>query len=283
MKLSVFTDEISRDTSRALELAAAWQIPSVEVRSLDTGRFPLVPDQELEDFQRRLEDRGLQVSGVSPGFFKGPVTDPDVSRALAEDLPRACEWARRWGTKRVSCFAFARDGQTVPAAVADLVGDMARSTEAHGCDLVLENEAVCWGNTGLEASQLICAVGHDNLSLCWDPGNSARAGSTCPFPEEYEQLRDLVTHVHLKNFDPERGQWSLVDTGLVDWPGQLTALRNDGYEGFVVIETHTNISPDVFELLPDADLRHLDPQETNTLRNLQFVRALVPSLREDSQ
>jgi len=281
MKLSVFTDEISRDTSRAIELASAWQIPSVEVRSLDTGRFPLVPDQELEDFQRRLEDRELQVSGVSPGFFKGPVTDPDVPRALAEDLPRACEWAQRWGTQRVSCFAFGRDRGTVPAEVVDRLGDMARIVEAHGCLLILENEAVCWGNTGVEASELIRRVGHDNLSLCWDPGNSARAGSTCPFPEEYEQLRDLVTHVHLKNFDPEGGQWSLMDTGVVDWPGQLAALRNDGYEGFVVIETHSKISLDGFEILPDDDLLHLDPLETNTLRNLQFVRALVPALRGD--
>jgi len=280
MKLAVFTDEISRDTSRAIELASAWQVPSVEVRSLDTGRFPLVPDQELMDFGSKLENSGLLVSGVSPGFFKGPVSDPGVPRALAEDLPRACEWARRWGTNQVSCFAFTREGETMPAAVADRLGDMAQTAEAHGCSLVLENEAGCWGNTGLEASELIRRVGHDNLSLCWDPGNSARAGSTCPFPEEYEQFRDLVTHVHLKNFNPDSGQWSLADTGLVDWPGQLTALRNDGYGGFVVIETHTKVTPDGFEIPAETDPPSLDPLESNTLRNLQFARALVPAWRE---
>ena len=283
MKLAVFTDEISRDTSRAIELASAWQIPSVEVRSLDTGRFPLVPDRELQDFQRRLEDAGLPVSGVSPGFFKGPVSDPGVPRALAEDLPRACEWARRWGTKRVSCFAFAREEATVPAAVVDRLGDMARAARTHGCSLVLENEAGCWGSTGVEASELIRRVGDDNLSLCWDPGNSARAGSTCPFPDEYEQLRDLVTHVHLKNFDPELGQWSLADSGLVDWPGQLSALRNDGYGGSVVIETHTRTRPGGLEAPPKTDLPQLDPLESNTLHNLQFARALVPSWRTDSE
>lgn len=268
--LSIFSDEINPDPVRALHLAAAWGIPSVEVRSLPGGRFPQVDDAELVCFERLLAEHGVAVSGVSPGFFKEGIDDPAVPRLLREALPRACEWARRLGTDRVSCFGFRRDGSAeVPAAVIDRLGEMAAITVAHGCRLSLENEAVCWGDTGLEAAAIIRRVGAPGLGLLWDPGNSARAGSRCPYPDEYLAVRDLVTHVHVKNYDPAANAWSLIERGMIDWPGQLRALVEDGYDGALVIETHTRISPDEFEVI-DGDL---DGLEANSRRNLDFVRA----------
>jgi sugar phosphate isomerase/epimerase len=206
MKLSIFADEISPDPERAVRLAAGWGIPCVEVRSLPGGRFPMVDDAELERFHRLVDDAGLAVSGVSPGFFKGPVDDPAVGRLMDEGLPRACQWARRWGTDLVSCFGFRRDPRGAPPAeVIDNLGKMARIAARHGCRLALENEAVCWGDTGLEAAGIVRQVGADNLFLLWDPGNSARAGSACPYPDEYEQFKDRVIHMHLKNYDPQTG------------------------------------------------------------------------------
>ena len=277
MKLSVFTDEVCRDDpDRALALIAGWGLKHAELRTLRSGRFPLVPDAELEEFQRRLQGEGLALSAVSPGFFKCPVHDPEVRPTLERDLPRACEWARRLGTDLVSSFAFARQGQgQPPAQVIDYLGEMARIADSHGCRLALENEAVCWGGTGLEAAQLIRQSGAANLWLCWDPGNAARAGASCPFPDEYQQLKDLVTHVHLKNFDPRTKRWSLMEQGVVDWPGQLRALEADGYPDFLVIETHLNISPDEFALA-DPDLSTL---ESNTWRNLAFTRACLAHAR----
>ena len=274
MKLSVFSDEVCRnDPDRALSLIARWGLTHTELRTVRTGRFPLVPDAEIEEFGRRLRGEGLSLSGVSPGFFKCPVDDPQVRPLLERELPRACAWAQRLGTDLVSSFAFARQGQDhPPAQVIDYLGEMARIAAGQGCRLVLENEAVCWGGTGLEAVHLIRQTGADNLSLCWDPGNAARAGSSCPFPDEYQQFKDLVAHVHMKNFDPEHRRWALMETGVVDWPGQLGAFAADGYRGFLVIETHLDISPDAFEVVA-ADLSAL---ETNTWRNLEFVRTCLP-------
>jgi sugar phosphate isomerase/epimerase len=273
VKLSAFTDEVCRDDpARALSLIAGWGLKHAELRTVRTGRFPLVPDAEIAEFGQQLRGEGLALSGVSPGFFKCPVGDPQVRPLLERELPRACEWARRLGTDLVSVFAFARQGQgPPPAQVVDYLGEMARVAAQQGCCLALENEAVCWGNTGLEAVQLIRQSGVANLFLCWDPGNAARAGSPCPFPGEYQQLKELVAHVHLKNFDPRAGRWSLMEKGVVDWPGQLAALAADGYRGFLIVETHLNISPDEFALA-DPDLSAL---ESNTWRNLEFARACL--------
>ncbi len=268
--ISIFTDEINReDPLRAVELAAEWGVTHVEVRSLVGGRFPRVRDEEMEAFYARVCDAGLAVSGVSPGFFKCPIDDPSVAEGLSEGLPRACEWARRWGTDLVSGFGFDRgQGEGVPAEVVDRVGEMADIVSREGCRLALENEPVCWGGTGLEAAQMIRQIGVDRITLCWDPGNSARAGSACPYPDEYETVKDLVAHVHVKNYDPRTGGWVIAERGVVDWPGQLKALRSDGYGGFVVVETHLAISPDAFEVV-DPTFSGL---EANSLRNLKFVR-----------
>ena len=270
MKLSIFTDEISPDPTRAISLATEWQVPFVELRGLAGGRFPRVSDDELETFHKMVQDAGLQVSGVSPGLCKCPVDDPSVAPDLAELLPRACEWALRLGTDQVSAFAFRRndDESEPPAAVVDRLAEMADTAAAHGCRLILENEAICWGATGTEAAALIRRVASPNLSLLWDPGNSAMAGAECPYPDEYTELKDLVTHVHLKNCKDRK--WALIDDGPVDWPGQLSALKTDGYDGYIVIETHLKQRP---EHLPA--IAGLTEQEANSRHNLDYVRTLL--------
>ena len=272
MSISIFTDEITRESpQRAIALAAEWGVSHVEVRSLRNGRFPNVSDSELESFRTLLHDAGLSVSGVSPGFWKCSADDPSVSRTLYEDVPRACDWAHRLGTDLVSSFAFQRtDAPRPPQEIAEHIGQLADVVHAHGCRLALENEASCWGATGQEAAGIIRDVGAERVGLCWDPGNSARAGTAHPFPNEYEQIKDLVSHVHIKNFDAGTGGWCLAKDGVVDWSGQMKALANDHYKGHIVIETHTNISPDAFKIKHD-DLSDL---EWNTLKNLEFVRAL---------
>lgn len=273
MKISIFTDEINReDPVRAVQLAKQWNVDFVEIRSLPGGRFPEGPDTELRDFFKMVDDAGLQISGVSPGFCKCAIDDPSVATVLAESLPRACEWARRAGTDRVICFGFKRDDSPqVPQAAIDRVAEMADIAGRHECRLVLENEPICWGGTGLEAAGMIRQIGADRLTLCWDPSNSARAGSALPYPAEYDQIKDLVSHVHIKNYDPQQNCWSLIEQGVVDWPGQLAGLADDGYTGYVVVETHLSVSPDAFEFV-DTDLAGL---ENNTRRNLQYVRSLL--------
>jgi sugar phosphate isomerase/epimerase len=159
----------------------------------------------------------------------------------------------------------------------DLLGRMAEAVRALGCQLALENEAVCWGATGLEAAGIIRQVGADLLSLCWDPGNALRAGAEHPFPDEYEQLKDLVSHVHMKNFNPASGVWSLIEEGSVDWPGQLAALARDRYDGFLVVETHLHVSPDAFRFVEGS----LSGLESNTLRNLRFVQACLQEVQQE--
>jgi sugar phosphate isomerase/epimerase len=245
MRLAIVTDEISQDPLSAIELGREWGIEWFELRMLLGRRFPDVDEGLLHRLCALLGDLGGHISATSPGFFKTPVTDKGVRAALKESFPRALELTRELGADRMIVFASLRpEGERreaePPAAVRDLVGEMAERAASVGVLCLLENEAICYGDTGLRAAALIRAVGHPNLRLNWDPGNSVHAGSRRPYPDEYVQVKDLVAHVHVKDMaiSGEKQVTVAPGDGIIDWRGQLAALQADGYDGFVTVETH---------------------------------------------
>ena len=273
MNLSVFSDEISPASTRAIKLAVEWKVSHIEVRSLDNGRFPRVTNNELADFRQRFTDAGLAVSGVSPGLFKYHVSDSAVAKGMTEILPRACEWALRFGTNQISIFGFRRGEEAnLPDEIIDRVDQMCSIASAAGCRLLLENEASCWGSTGRQAAEIIRRIGPDRLQLCWDPANSARAGSIHPYPDEYEELRDsrncVIGCIHMKNYISTMAKWALLEIGDINWKNHLDAMQQDGFNGFAVVETHTDVPVE----RPNVVNKNLTPLESNTCLNIEFVR-----------
>jgi len=245
MKLAIVTDEVSQDPATAIELGRQWGVEWFELRMLMGRRFPNLDEALLARLQGLLDEFGGRVSATSPGFFKTGVADGRVRPALTEGFRYALQLTRRLGADRMILFGFLRGEGTPrdaepPSLVVDLLGEMAERAAAQEVLCLLENEAICYGDTGLRAAALIRAVGHANLKLNWDPGNSVSAGSPCPYPDEYEQIKDLVAHVHVKDMGRRDGKVVTVapGEGIIDWSGQLAALRADGYDGFVTVETH---------------------------------------------
>ena len=58
--------------------------------------------------------------------------------------------------------------------------------------------------------------------------------------EKYDEVKGLVAHVHVKDMAERGGKLLTVapGEGIIDWCGQLAALRADGYDGFITVETH---------------------------------------------
>jgi sugar phosphate isomerase/epimerase len=208
-------------------------------------RVPNIGEGMVRRVEALLEEFGARVSATSPGFFKMPVTDERVRPQLREEFPRALELTRRLGADRMILFGFLRpDGapqdEAPPGEAVQLLGGMAERAAGMEVLCLLENEAICYGDTGLRAAAFIRAVDHPNLRLNWDPGNSVHAGSTCPYPDEYDEVKDLVAHLHVKDMAQQQGKLVTVvpGEGIIEWSGQLSALWADGYEGFVTVETH---------------------------------------------
>jgi sugar phosphate isomerase/epimerase len=138
----------------------------------------------------------------------------------------------------VRTFSFWRvpNPEDVRDEVAGVIAEAARRTEAAGLTLGMENEHACNLATGAETRWVLDRVPSPALGVIWDPGNEAVMDSE-PFPAGYDQVRDRVVHIHLKDAD-ENGNWTKMGTGIIDYRGQFRALAEDGYAGLLSLETH---------------------------------------------
>jgi sugar phosphate isomerase/epimerase len=79
----------------------------------------------------------------------------------------------------------------------------------------------------------------------WDPGNAAARGEN-PYPYGYNLLpKNRIGHCHCKDIkaiakptDAGEPGWAAMNAGVIDWTGQFTALKRDGYHYAVSLETH---------------------------------------------
>jgi sugar phosphate isomerase/epimerase len=85
------------------------------------------------------------------------------------------------------------------------------------------------------------AIPDKNFMLNWDPGNAAALGSR-PYPTGYDLLpKDRIGHCHCKDVvskPDHKYDWAPVGGGIVGWVGQLQALRRDGFQYGLSLETH---------------------------------------------
>ncbi|MEJ2706372.1 MAG: sugar phosphate isomerase/epimerase [Anaerolineales bacterium] len=264
MKISIVTDELSADPETAIELGVQWGVQCFELRGYFNDRVPLFSHYQRQHLRDVLDRYDARIIAIGPGLFKMRLPPPQpakfslswmertayeawtearraVKQHLNELLPRSIEYASELGAEKVVIFGFDRGGAPAGVAPDELLETLsiaAQIAHAAGIQLVLENEAGFWADTGARTAAIVQAVNHPGLAINWDPGNAFFAGD-CPYPNGYQEVRNWVRHVHVK--DARRlpnGVLEYVGEGQIDWPGQIQALMKDGFEGFLSVETH---------------------------------------------
>jgi sugar phosphate isomerase/epimerase len=163
-----------------------------------------------------------------------------------EDQPRltdrAIEIAERTGAGIVRVFSYWRSVRPEMCfdRIARALEHLAGQAALHGRTIGIENEHACNIATGAETARLLDAVAHPNLRVVWDPANAYVSGET-PYPDGYRRLStERIAHVHAKDCRMEDRQpaWCTFGEGGIDWKGQIRALAEDGYKGWISLETH---------------------------------------------
>lgn len=252
MRLSIITDEISQDLDRALEVCEDLGVRTVELRAIGGANVVSHDQSSLQRVKTTLEDRDFDVCAISSPFLKchlyGNGT-PQGALHFASPASREEQWnvlertlnvARLLDAPVVRAFSFWRvpDPASVREELVRTLVQAAERAQEAGLKLGLENEHECNVGTGAEAGWVLDRV--PSLGLVWDPGNEAMMGSE-PFPGGYDQVRDRVIHVHLKDAD-QSGNWTEMGTGVIDYAGQFRALARDGYDGLLSLETHYELA-----------------------------------------
>ncbi|MCY0869449.1 MAG: sugar phosphate isomerase/epimerase [Firmicutes bacterium] len=258
-RVGIITDEVSSDLGEALDFAALRGLRHVELRAVGKTNLLELDDAQIAQIGAAIADRGLVVSCIASPVFKCALSaersvaagdrfgerDGDVAHHR-QLLRRAADVAMRLGTTRIRIFAFWRE-RDPDAHEAEIVGHLREAAdfaEARGLRLLLENEPACNGGFADEVARLARAVNSPALSVVWDPGNEAFAGRPA-FAQGYDAVRDLLTHVHLKDVvqnDDGSRRFAPIGQGVVNYRAQLQALCDDGYDGWLTLEPHLGAS-----------------------------------------
>jgi sugar phosphate isomerase/epimerase len=255
--LAAITDEFSQDLETAVRTMAEIGMTGAELRMLFGKNIIDLSNPELDRASEIVARHGLEIVSIASPLLKCVLPNsPEVDARFQQDVfaathtfedqprlaGRALEIAERTGARIVRVFSYWRAVQ--PEAcferIARALQHLAGQAALHGRIIGLENEHACNIATGAETARLLEAVAHPNLKVVWDPANAYVSGET-PFPDGYRRLPvERIVHVHAKDCRVEghRPIWCALGEGAIDWNGQIRALADDGYQGWISLETH---------------------------------------------
>lgn len=263
MQLAAITDEISQEFEHALDVMLEYGATGAELRGLWGTNIADLSSEQAARAKAALQARGMQVVGLSTPFFKCDLTPQTTNPGEAAGamhlatplgleqqmdlLTRCIRLAHYFETPLLRVFTFWRKEVLTPEIeqrIVDAFEAPLAIAAQEGVILGLENEHACFIGTGAEAGRIAAAINSPHLKIVWDPGNAYFAGET-PYPTGYEAVKPWLTHLHVKDGkrvetadQGPRPEWCVVGEGEIDYVGQFAALKQDGYTGWISLETH---------------------------------------------
>jgi len=256
-KLGIIADELTDKLEEALPFFSAYHLHWCELREMWGRNIMNSSQEDLDRAKKLIGKHDLQVSDIASPIFKWNLPQMparaeekrDAYKAgfVEEDanplLEESFKLARFFGTRQVRIFSYwrAKEPEKAYPLVRDRLAQAAKMALKNDMVLVLENEHTCNIGTGREMGSLLKEIGSPGLRGNWDPGNAAMLEET-PYPDGYRAVKGLFSHMHIKDVRKSaasgKKEWAPVGGGYIDWKGQIQALRQDGYQGTMSLETH---------------------------------------------
>ncbi|MEM3715575.1 MAG: sugar phosphate isomerase/epimerase family protein [Candidatus Bathyarchaeia archaeon] len=243
-KISIISDEVSQDFRRAAAFAKRFNLDGVEIRSV-WGKGPHLLLQEAGEIKRILFEHGLKVSAIASPLFKADIDSEKEYEEHLNILRNCIELAIKLEARVIRGFTFWRRG-----AMEDYVDKILEKyqkpleiIEDEDIILGVENEPSTFAGNGRELALFLSKINSEKVKAVWDPGNDIFDPlGEAPYPDGYNYVRKWVVHIHIKD-GVRRGregkpEYTALGEGEVPYEEHFKALRNDGYSGYISLETH---------------------------------------------
>lgn len=254
-KKGVITDEISQDFKIAADLAVKYGLDAVEIRSVwEKGPHEL-DKGDIDKIKGILGDTGLKVCGISAPFFKCDIDNQYEIRQQMEILKKCTSLAQNFGTKLVRGFTFWKKGSFEEnfGKIVSRFDKPVKLLEKEDMTLVIEFDPSVFATNAQKVVKVVKEINSPYVKALWDPGNDIYdPDGEVPYPDGYNIIKPYMVHMHLKDaMKLQDGKIAGVPIGegQVDYVGQFKALLDDGYDGYVVLETHYRPKHDIKEEL----------------------------------
>jgi sugar phosphate isomerase/epimerase len=245
-KISVVGDEVSQDFQNVVNFAAEFNLGAIEIRSVWDKPPQALTTHDIDQMKRVLDGTGIQIVGIASPFLKCDIDDLKAREEHLEILRACIKLAKAFDANLIRTFAFWKmdDVEERWSEIVSAYDEPVKIAESEGIILGLENEASTSLATAKLTERFVREIDSSNVRVVWDPANEFHAegwGET-PYPDGYERLKCMMVHVHVKdsakNRDTGKIECVAIGEGVIDWQNQLQALVDDGYDGYISLETH---------------------------------------------
>ncbi len=261
MKLGVITNGISRDLEYALQAMAKAGLKYAELQFLWDKEIGDQTSEEIRKIKNLVAQYRVEVSCISRHNFAGlPVMEIEPEDSIYQEhmagLQRCIRIAQELGTNRVrimSCrkemIIFGANGAEDWVAstgawdrLLKLMEAPVKLAEEKGVTLVVETGNNAMITSGVLAKKLIDDLGSKHLKILWDIPNTMYC-TEVPYPDAYEQIKDDIGHIHLKDcqVDISKATVRFCPLGGGDvapyLEGIANALLRDNYQGTISLES----------------------------------------------
>ncbi len=239
-KLGVITDEVSQSLSIAIEFAKDFRLDGVELRSVNEKCPFQWSEDDVFKLASQIKEAGLEVCAISAPLFKCDISDEKAIAEHIEGFRRCAEFSKILGCRIVRGFDFWSTGASLTERAKRYIPIIEICRE-HGIICAMEYDPSVHSSTAPLLRQLIDEINSPYVRAVFDPGNGVFSRpSEAPIPHDYNAMKSVLCHIHVKDAVARGSSVEAVKvgTGNVDYRQLLTLLRNDGYSGYLVLETH---------------------------------------------
>lgn len=239
--ISGFADEIDPQLDVQLKVVKELGMDHICLRAAD-GKG--IADYTFEEFQEnilpRLNAAGVKVSSLGSPIGKIDIDDEEAYAKQLQQLDTLCRICNLLDCKYIRMFSFwmvNKNPDDWKDEVLKKLRGFADIAAKYDVVLIHENEKDIYGDIGSRCKVILDELASPHFKAAFDFANFVQCGEdtvAC-----WELLKEHVVYIHIK--DAVAGNKENVVCGTGD--GQIakilkTAIREDGYEGFLTLEPH---------------------------------------------
>jgi sugar phosphate isomerase/epimerase len=253
---AVITDEISQDFEHAVKLAHQYGLNGVELRSVWDKNPHELTNNEVSKIQETIQQYGMQLPCLAAPIFKCKLRDDLEYQEHLRILEKTIEVAGKLKAGLIRGFTFWDEGsfETDLPLIIEKIAAVQPMLEKAGITMVIESDPTTSANSTQKLERVFNRKTFTHVKALWDPGNNLYINEAeRPFPESYERLKSFIGHIHIKDIkhDPVTGQpdGCRLGTGEVGFVEVFKRLKQDGYNGWLTLETHFRLRRQLSESL----------------------------------
>jgi len=251
-KLGIITDEVSQNLDEVIAFALKYKLDALEIRSIMDKPVHLLSDEQIVHIRKQAEAAGLSICALSSPIFKCDLDNSEELQQHYEIVLRTTAVAKLLGATMIRGFSFwAKDTfESQKHAIAGHIRRAADILAQDGLTFVLEFDPSVYASNARTSAELIKLAAADNVRALYDPGNDIwDPEGEIPYPDGYEHVRGHIAHIHLKDaVRTDDGPVGVaIGRGEVDYEGLFQRLVDDGYDGYLIVETHYRLASQLTE------------------------------------